>query len=120
MASYFRRETNLFASTGLLGTCIIALVEYSSIPELSKALFVSATCFAVAIPILALYVETLTHIRKDEAVPANPWTVTLVVGGYVLAYVGIAALFYHFDTLLCVAFVVVSVAAFSIFPRSTN
>lgn len=102
---------------GLLGTSIIAVVQYSSVSAMTQALMVSAVCFAIAIPTLAIFVTELTH-DNDEGVEAGALIFVIVIVGYFAAYAGLTALFVHFHVAIGVTFAVLSVVVFGIFGNN--
>ena len=94
---------------GLLGLCIIAVIQLISIKTLNAPLWVSLCCFAVAIPLLAGYFFMLESQTRFQ-VSVTKWYENLIgYAGIIIGFAGIAGLFWHFSWVVSVIFVILSV-----------
>jgi hypothetical protein len=110
----FKKETNIFMASALLGTAVVAVVQYSTIATFSTALIVSAVSFGVSIPILAIFVNNLVH---NEGVDFSRFKLVVVAIGYLASITGLCALFFHFAIWIGVVFVLGSIAALAAFEN---
>ena len=120
MTSRLIRNRILFTSMGLLGACIIAVVQYSSLADYTMPLIVSAACFSISIPMLAMHVKFLAHRSEGEKIEAKTGAFVLGMTGSFFAVAGFAALFYHIAIWLGILFVCASIISFYAVDAARN
>ena len=114
------RNRNLFTSAGLLGASIIAVVQYSSIADYTMPLIVSAACFSISIPMLAMHLKFLAHRSEGEKIEAKTGALVLGITGSLFAVAGFAALFFHIAYWLGILFVCASIISFYAVDAARN
>jgi len=97
--------------TALVGIGVIAVIELLGTP-LDSALTFSLYCFAISIPFLAAYSLILASATRHEQI-VGKWYLNIVgIVGIVAAFVGVGAIFWHFNWAIGLLFVGSSLFAF--------
>lgn len=98
---------------GLIGIGMVTVIQLLQVSTFDTPLYVSLYAFAAAIPMLAAHF--LIHLVRPNFYLVYPalYEPFLRWVGYVLALVGIGAIFWHFSTSVSVAFVFLLTSIFS-------
>jgi hypothetical protein len=103
-----------------LGASVVAVVQYSSVAVYTPFLLISAGCFSVAIPILAIFVHTLTQLDEGETLPVTWWNEMVVLIGYFSALSGLAALFAHIQPWFGIVFILGPIPSYFLATRNVK
>jgi hypothetical protein len=108
MADPHPRDADRLIFAGLLGLSAAAVIQMADKDDLKWPQLISAWCFAVAIPLLAVGLVTDYARRAGTTIPK--WRDLLSLAGALAAVCGLGALFFHFGIGVGALFAAVCVA----------
>lgn len=99
-------------TTALIGISAVAVIQLLQVTALDVPLKVSLYCFAISIPMLALYLLIILS-KPNYKLQSDMWAdqIAVYTGGF-CSVVGIAAIFWHFSVSIGITFIITSIFAY--------
>jgi len=101
-------------TAALIGISTVAVIQLLGQSLLDKPLIISLYCFAISIPMLAVY-SLIILMKPKFKLHRDTWAeMTIVLLGSFGAIVGVGAIFSHFSQSIGISFIVASVVGMAL------